>query len=147
VGGLPVSPISDEIDFPVGMGRQDIHIGRPIPPDEFQPLNLRDRRQRMLDAINQLGPSNDVEEPLTPDPDPALASAAGRWAEQTGVHPGLAVIFTLLRELPDPSPEIVAIREGAKSGVLHAPDTAEGRWLAELARRLYGPRGPKVTPL
>jgi 3-hydroxymyristoyl/3-hydroxydecanoyl-(acyl carrier protein) dehydratase len=143
VGGLPVAPVADEIDFPVGMGRQDIYLGRPISPEEFQPLNLRDRRQRLLDAINQLGPSNEVEEPFAPDP--ALASAAGRWAEQTGAHPGLAVIFTLLRELADPSPEIAAIVEGAKTGVLHVSNTPEGQWLAELARRLYGPTGPKIT--
>jgi hypothetical protein len=28
---------------------------------------------------------------------------------------------------------------------LCVPATPEGRWLAELARRLFGPRGPKLT--
>jgi hypothetical protein len=27
------------------------------------------RRQRVIDAINHLGPANDAEEPLPPDPD------------------------------------------------------------------------------
>jgi len=143
VGGLPVTPVSQEIDFPVGMGRQDIYIGRPMSPEEWQPLNLRERRQRLLDAINQLGPSHDIEEPLAPDP--VLAAAASHWSEQTGVHPGLAVLFSLLQQLPDPSPEIAALLAGAKSGVLHVSPTPEGRWLAELARQLYGPHGPEVA--
>jgi 3-oxoacyl-(acyl-carrier-protein) synthase/3-hydroxymyristoyl/3-hydroxydecanoyl-(acyl carrier protein) dehydratase len=142
VGGLPVDPVADEIDFPVGLGQQDIHLGAPIPAEEWQSLNLRDRRERLLDAINQLGPSNDIEEPFAPDP--ALASAANRWAEQTGVHFGLAVVFTLLQQLPEPSPEVVTLIEGAKAGSLRVPATPEGQWLAEMARRLYGPHGPKI---
>ncbi len=143
VGGLPVAPVADEIDFPVSMGQQDIYLGVPLAPEAWQHLNLRDRRQRVLEAINQLGPSHEVEEPFAPDP--ALASAATRWSEQTGADFGLAVIFSLLQQLPDPSPEISAVLEGANSGVLRVPGTAEGQWLAELARRLYGPRGPHIT--
>jgi len=68
VGGLPVAPVFHEIDFPVGMGQQDIHIGRPIPPEELRSLSYRDRRQCVIDAINRLGPPNETEEPLPPDP-------------------------------------------------------------------------------
>jgi hypothetical protein len=31
------------------------------------------------------------------------------------------------------------------AGQLRVSTTPEGRWLAELARRLFGPRGPKLT--
>jgi hypothetical protein len=73
--------------------------------------NYRERRQCVMDAISQLGPRNQVEEPLPPDP--VLAAAAAQaWSERIGV--------------------------------LHVPDTAEGCWLAALARPLFGPRGPKV---
>jgi hypothetical protein len=143
VGGLPVAPVSSEIDFPMGMGQQDIHIGVPIAPDELRPLNYRDRRQRVIEAINLLGPANDVEEPLPPQP--ALAAAARAWAESTGAIMGHSVLLRILEQLPDICPEMAALVAGAHAGELRVPTTPEGRWLAELARRLFGPRGPKVV--
>jgi 3-hydroxymyristoyl/3-hydroxydecanoyl-(acyl carrier protein) dehydratase/1-acyl-sn-glycerol-3-phosphate acyltransferase len=143
VGGLPVAPVSDEIDFPMGMGQQDIHIGVPIAPDDLRPLNYRDRRQRVLDAINHLGPANDIEEPLPPQP--AFAAAVRAWSESTGANLGHAVLFCILEQLPDICPEMAALVVGARAGELRVPSTPEGRWLGELARRLFGPRGPKVV--
>jgi 3-oxoacyl-(acyl-carrier-protein) synthase/3-hydroxymyristoyl/3-hydroxydecanoyl-(acyl carrier protein) dehydratase/1-acyl-sn-glycerol-3-phosphate acyltransferase len=143
VGGLPVAPVSGEIDFPVGMGQQDVHIGRPIAPEELRPLNYRDRRQRVIDAINNLGPLNDIEEPLPPDT--AFATAAAAWAERTGADLGHAVLFRILEQLPDICPEMAALVVGARAGELRVSTTAEGRWLADLACRLLGPRGPKVV--
>jgi 3-oxoacyl-(acyl-carrier-protein) synthase/3-hydroxymyristoyl/3-hydroxydecanoyl-(acyl carrier protein) dehydratase len=143
VGGLPVAPVSDEIDFPVGMGQQDIHIGVPVTPDDLRPLNYRDRRQRVIDSINHLGPPNDVEEPRSPEP--AFAAAARAWSERTGANLGHAVLFCILEELPDICPEMAGLVAGARAGELRVPTTPEGRWLAELARRLFGSRGAKVV--
>jgi 3-oxoacyl-(acyl-carrier-protein) synthase/3-hydroxymyristoyl/3-hydroxydecanoyl-(acyl carrier protein) dehydratase/1-acyl-sn-glycerol-3-phosphate acyltransferase len=143
VGGLPVAPVSDEIDFPVGMGQQDIHIGVPITPDDLRPLNYRDRRHRVIDAINHLGPANDIEEPLPPQP--AFAAAARAWSESTSANLGHAVLFRILEQLPDICPEMATLVVGARAGELRVSSTPEGRWLAELARRLLGPRGPKVV--
>jgi 3-oxoacyl-(acyl-carrier-protein) synthase/3-hydroxymyristoyl/3-hydroxydecanoyl-(acyl carrier protein) dehydratase len=143
VGGLPVAPVSQEIDFPSGMGQQDIHIGRSIAPDDLRSLNYRDRRQRVIDAINHLGPPNDAEEPLAPQP--ALAAAVRAWSESTGANLGHAALFCILEQLSDPSPEIATMVAGARAGELRVSITPEGRWLAELARRLFGPRGPKVV--
>jgi 3-oxoacyl-(acyl-carrier-protein) synthase/3-hydroxymyristoyl/3-hydroxydecanoyl-(acyl carrier protein) dehydratase len=142
VGGLPVAPVPHEIEFPVGMGQQEIHIGRPLAPEELQLLNYRDRRQRVIDAINQLGPANDVEEPLPPDPD--FVAAVRAWSERTGTNLGHAALFCILQQLPDLSPKMAALVAGARTGELCVPSTPESRWLAELARRLFGPRGPKV---
>ena len=143
VGGLPVAPVSHEIEFPVGMDQQDVHIGRPLAPDELRPLNYRDRRHRVIDAINHLGPANEVEEPLAPDP--AFAAAVRAWCENTGTNLGHAALFCILEQLPEPSPEIAALVAGARAGELRVPSTPEGRWMAELARRLFGPRGPGVV--
>jgi len=143
VGGLPAAPVSGEIDFPVGMGQQDIHIGVPISPDELRPLNYRDRRHRVIDAINRLGPANDIEQPLFPQP--ALAAAAADWSESTGANLGHAVLFCILEQLPDICPEMAALVVGARAGELRVSTTPEGHWLAELASRLFGVRGPKVT--
>jgi 3-oxoacyl-(acyl-carrier-protein) synthase/3-hydroxymyristoyl/3-hydroxydecanoyl-(acyl carrier protein) dehydratase/1-acyl-sn-glycerol-3-phosphate acyltransferase len=143
VGGLPVAPVSGEIDFPVGMGQQDIHIGVPITPDDLRPLNYRDRRQRVIDAINNLGPANEVEEPLPPDP--TFAAAVHAWSEGTGADVGHATLFCILEQLPDICPEMAALVVGARAGELRVSSPPEGRWLAELARRLVGPRGPRVV--
>jgi 3-oxoacyl-(acyl-carrier-protein) synthase/3-hydroxymyristoyl/3-hydroxydecanoyl-(acyl carrier protein) dehydratase/1-acyl-sn-glycerol-3-phosphate acyltransferase len=143
VGGLPAAPVSGEIDFPVSMGQQDIHIGVPISPDELRPLNYRDRRHRVIDAINRLGPANDIEQPLFPQP--ALAAAAADWSESTGANLGHAVLFCILEQLPDICPEMAALVVGARAGELRVSTTPEGHWLAELASRLFGVRGPKVT--
>jgi 3-oxoacyl-(acyl-carrier-protein) synthase/3-hydroxymyristoyl/3-hydroxydecanoyl-(acyl carrier protein) dehydratase/1-acyl-sn-glycerol-3-phosphate acyltransferase len=143
VGGLPVAPVSGEIDFPMGMGQQDVHIGVPIAPDDLRPLNYRDRRQRVIDAINHLGPANDIEEPLPPQP--AFTAAARAWSESTGADLGHAVLFRILEQLPDICPEMATLVVGARAGELRVSSTPEGRWLAELARRLFGPRGPGVV--
>ena len=143
VGGLPVAPVSEEIDFPVGMGQQNIHIGRPIAPDALRPLNYRDRRQRVIDAINNLGPANDVEEPLPPQS--ALAAATRAWSERTGANLGHAALFCILEQLPDICPETAALVAGVRAGELRVSSTPEGHWLAELARRLFGPRGARVV--
>ena len=36
VGGLPADPMDRRIEFPLGMGTQDIYIGRPMPIEQFQ---------------------------------------------------------------------------------------------------------------
>jgi 3-hydroxymyristoyl/3-hydroxydecanoyl-(acyl carrier protein) dehydratase/1-acyl-sn-glycerol-3-phosphate acyltransferase len=143
VGGLPVAPVSGEIDFPVGMGQQDVYIGVPITPDDLRPFNYRDRRQQVIDAINHLGPSNEVEEPLSPEP--AFATAAHAWSESTGANLGHAVLFCILEQLPDICPEMAGLVAGARAGELRVSTTPEDIWLAELARRFFGPRGPKLT--
>jgi hypothetical protein len=58
---------------------------------------------------------------------------------------GHAVLFCILEQLPDICPEMAGLVAGARAGELCVPTTPEGRWLAELARRLFGPRGPKLT--
>jgi hypothetical protein len=142
-GGLPVEPLAVRTEFPVGMGRQDVFLGPPIDPDLLRPLNYGERRDRVMAAINALGPPNEVEEPLAPDP--ALEAAIRRWATETGATLGHATFYRILECLPSPSPAVATLLEGARAGVLRLPATAEGRWLAELARRLFGERGPRVV--
>jgi len=54
-GGLPLGDATTSLDFPVGYGRQDYYIGRPIRPDELRPLNLLERQRLVLASINALG--------------------------------------------------------------------------------------------
>ncbi len=97
----------------------------------------------MIDAINGLGPAASEEVPLPPDPE--FAAAAREWTESTGASPEHAALFETLRRLGTPGEEISLLLAGARAGRLELRDDARGRWLAELARRLYGPRGPGVT--
>lgn len=141
-GGLPVAPLEERAEFPLHMARQDIHFGRPIAPDELEGLNYRERIERVLDGINRLGPSNELEQPLPPDP--AFEDRVRGWMDQTGSSLGPATLYRLIEQLADPCPELAALVHGARDGQLELPRTATGRWLGELAQRLYGPRGPKL---
>ncbi len=93
-GGLPVAPASEKLEYPVGMGRQDYHLGAPILPQELAELPLKPRIARVVDAINALGPDASTETPLAGDPE--LAQAALSRVSRTGLGLGLATIVELL---------------------------------------------------
>ena len=142
-GGLPPEPLAEKIDVPVGYARQVYWIGRPILPEELEPLGFVERTERVLAGINGLGPSNDVEEPGAPDP--AFGAAVDEWIARTGVAPFWAIVYSVLRELPDPSPGTRLILDGARDGRLVLGSSPVDRWIGALARRIYGERGPEVV--
>ncbi len=41
VGGLPADPLETRLEFPLGMGRQDIHLGTPLLPEHLRRPPLR----------------------------------------------------------------------------------------------------------
>lgn len=143
VGGLPVHSLGERLEFPVGMGRQDLYLGELLTADSLRPLAYGERRERVLSAINDLGPSAAVESPL--EQDPVFEASVRQWMAQTGASLGHAATFRILEALESPSAPIRELVRAARTGNLKVPDTDEGRWLAELARRLYGERGPKVS--
>ncbi|HWZ50724.1 MAG TPA: beta-ketoacyl synthase N-terminal-like domain-containing protein [Granulicella sp.] len=66
--GLPVEPLlSGKLEFPIGYGGQNYYIGEPIPPSELRSLSLLDQKQRILTAIQALGPASGEETPAPPD--------------------------------------------------------------------------------
>lgn len=142
-GGLPAEALAEKIDVPVGYTRQVYRIGRPILPEELEPLGFVERTERVLAGINGLGPSNDVEEPGAPDP--AFGAEVDAWVERTGVARFWAIVYNVLRELPDPSPDTRRILDGARDGRLVVGTGPVDRWLGALARRIYGERGPEVV--
>ncbi len=153
-GGLPVEPLAERLEFPVGFARQDYWLGRPLLPEELASLSYGERRAAVIDAINSLGPPNAEEEPRPPDVE--FAAEVEAWIERTGASPEHAVIYKTLEKLAEPSPEVRQLVAGVPLGGSRGEDTAEtghldvaeddaGRWLAELARRLYGERGPRVV--
>jgi 3-hydroxymyristoyl/3-hydroxydecanoyl-(acyl carrier protein) dehydratase/1-acyl-sn-glycerol-3-phosphate acyltransferase len=135
IGGLPADPVEKRLEFPVGMGRQDIHFGRPILPEELAPLHYGARKKLVIDAINDLGVPNEQEQPLPADP--AFARRVLAWQRQTGVSPEHATLHEALAELASTSEPIGRLLRATNAAEL-ADTSPQGRWLAELGRRLLG---------
>jgi 3-hydroxymyristoyl/3-hydroxydecanoyl-(acyl carrier protein) dehydratase/malonyl CoA-acyl carrier protein transacylase/1-acyl-sn-glycerol-3-phosphate acyltransferase len=145
VGGLPVEPLTTRIEFPLGYGKQDYWIGRPILPEELAALPYKDRKAHVIAAINALGPELARETPMAPDP--AFSAAVAAWKASTGATAEDAVLYTTLAKLERPGDEVRALLEGARTGRLVVGADARGQWLGRLAERLFGPRGPAVEGL
>jgi len=142
-GAIQTEEMPHRLEYPTGLGRMDIHFGRPILPDELAALPFKERKEKVLACINALGPDWRQEQPLPAQPE--QLSRALHWAETTGTEPPDAFLLEMIMQLEDPTPGIAALRDGIRAGKLALPDTPENRWVATLAERLYGPRGPKVT--
>ena len=142
-GGLPTTPLMQALEFPLGMGQQDIYIGEPIFPETLRSLHYGARRQRVIEAMNRLGPDLSQETPNAGDP--SFEAAVNALAETNGTNVGHAVFLHLLRTMPDPSDEMRAFINAKPGETLTLPQSAEGRWMAELARRLLGPNGPRLN--
>lgn len=76
-GGLPIEQLDYKIDFPVGYGSQDYVLGYPITPDDLARMDLKDRKQAILDGINGIAPIPEIEAP-NPENSAFEAGVAGR---------------------------------------------------------------------
>lgn len=142
VGGLPVQPLEARLEFPVGFGRQDYWIGRPLLPEELAKLPLKARKDVVLAAMNGLGPALADEVPLPGDA--TFAAEVQAWHERTGACMEDAVLFATLAGVAQPGDEVKALLEAARTGRLTLTGDARLQWLGKLAQRLFGPRGPQV---
>ncbi len=131
VGGLPVEPIGSRLEFPVGMGQQDLWLGKPILPEALAGMGLKERKSAVIEAINGLGPTNAAEEPFPGDP--AFEARVAAWQAETGVSAEDAVLACVLADAVTPTAETRAIL-----GARIAPPV--GDWARALARRLTGAR-------
>ncbi|MEM9072743.1 MAG: beta-ketoacyl synthase N-terminal-like domain-containing protein [Myxococcota bacterium] len=132
--GLPSEPAADKLEYPVGMGRQDYHLGAPIFPEALKGLPYKERTESVVAAINALGPAEDT--PSAPNGE--LATRVATWMEQSGVSVGLATILEVLRDAPDASESVRRLARGASSRELAVGPSPEEQWLGELATLLYG---------
>jgi len=143
VGGLPSAALETRLEFPYGMAKQDYYFGAPILPSKLASLSYKARIELVVSAINGLGPPNEIEEPHAGDP--ALEASVQSWMRDTGAEYGPATLFRLLEALADPCDDVRDLVRGARAGEARFPDTIKGRWVAELARMLFGSRGPRVV--
>jgi len=88
-------------------------------------------------------PPNDEERPSPGDA--SFAAAVSDWQQRTGASLGYATIFRILEVLTGACAEVQALVRGGSAGRDDAPASAEGVWLADLARKLFGPNGPTVV--
>lgn len=134
-GGLPVEEMKDVRDFPMGYGRQDYHIGKPILPEELKKQAYADRRKLVIDAINGLGPSCKTERPNPPDP--VFMKEVSSWIAEKGVSEVQAVIFKAFERLQDHDPESRRFIQRAYDKSVTFGDDPKGKWLSELAAWLF----------
>ncbi|MBL9038254.1 MAG: polyketide synthase dehydratase domain-containing protein [Archangium sp.] len=145
VGGLPVQPLTERIEFPVGHGAQDIWVGSPIMPETISALPLKQRKDVVLAAMNALGPPLEEEVPLAPKPD--FAAAVNEWHQRTGASVEDSTLFVTLALSKTLQPDAAALVEAARLGHLQVGADAKQQWLGRLAQRLFGPKGPRITGL
>jgi 1-acyl-sn-glycerol-3-phosphate acyltransferase len=141
-GALPVQPVFGKLEFPIAHCAQDYHIGAPIPSERLRDLAYAERGRHVLSAMNALGPPHHREKPNPGDS--AFAASVRQWQKETGASEVEATFFRILQEVEDPGAETVRLIDGARRRVLRVGEDEGSSWLAELARRLYGPRGPSV---
>jgi hypothetical protein len=136
VGGLPIEEMETTLDFPVGYGKQDYYVGRPIMPDELRVLPYAERRKFVMDAINNLGPSNETEVPYPPNP--AFEKAVKTWMEKTGATEVKTVLFKAFETLQSPTTEetraLIRAAHGDRTGF---GNDARGRWLSQMVEWLF----------
>ena len=135
-GGLPVSEAAARLEFPLEDGSQDYYFGTPVLPDVLRRAPYAKRKEIVIDAINNLGPSSGAEQPNPPDPE--FGAAVDEWRRTTQTTVEYATLFTALQRLRDPGPQALALLAAASGGHLSVPDDEYGMWLQDLAERLLG---------
>jgi len=132
-GGLPIEPLAARIEFPLGFGRQTYRLGRPLRPEELAALPNKQRVDRVLAALNGVGPSPGEEKPTPPDTDFAVDVAARR--ERMGLAEESAVLFEAVSRCGERSPVMQALLE------TRAPaDAGLAAWCDRLAEQLGWPK-------
>jgi len=135
VGGLPAEPGETRLEFPVGMGRQDIWFGRPILPEELSALHYGARKELVIDAINGLGPANSIE--LPSEGDAAFAERTQEWQSTRGVSHEHAALGCILEDCAAPTEATRRLLDASSAADIEST-SPEAAWLHQLASRLLG---------
>ncbi|MCB9660085.1 MAG: 1-acyl-sn-glycerol-3-phosphate acyltransferase [Sandaracinaceae bacterium] len=131
--GLPLDAAPERLEFPVGLGRQAYHMGAPIAPDELRSLTYKARTERILSAINTLGPALESEEPSRPEP---LEGPV-----RDGVVAPYQTLMNAVAQFAPANSPLRAMCAAATFDDAARVGGAEGPFLLGLARLLYGRAG------
>jgi len=135
-GGLPVAEVAERLEYPLGYGAQDIYVGSPISPIELGSMSLGDRREKMLDCLNTLGPDLKTEEPN--DPNQSFANGVEALVSDHGMPPARAAVLHAIEKDPDTSEALKQLISAIKSGETLPKGTVEEAWLGGLADWFMG---------
>jgi acyl transferase domain-containing protein/3-hydroxymyristoyl/3-hydroxydecanoyl-(acyl carrier protein) dehydratase len=101
--GLPEQPLTQRAEFPHGFGPQRYVIGPALGKRELTGLNLRDRKTRVLNAINSVSPIEDAATGF----DAAFAARVKALEAERGWPETTAVLMACLEQLDDCQPQTV----------------------------------------
>jgi 1-acyl-sn-glycerol-3-phosphate acyltransferase len=135
--GLPVEELPQRLEFPVGYGRQEIYLGRPILPEQLRALPLKERKQVIIDGINGIGPQNSEEIPCAAND--ALRERVNHWLQRPNISGENAVLLAALELYRSEAALSQAFLERARTGRRSPAVTPEEHWLANFERQLFGP--------
>ena len=108
VGGLPVENSAKErYEYPYGLGKQQYRLGRPIMPEEFASLGLKDAINRVLVGINSLQ-VNDFSEMR---PDSEFSKRVSEFESQ-GAGRNEAVLWASLSSYGSEEPRVELLKKG-----------------------------------
>ena len=136
VGALPSESLEDRLEFPLGFGKQDIYIGKPLLPAELAAMDYGSRKRLVIERINALGPANSKEEPLPGDLD--FEAKVIKAIQTHGITVEDAVLREVLAEQPDPIPAVISLLNAATPSDVKAATPEETEWMVQLANRLVG---------
>ncbi|MBT6176176.1 MAG: 3-hydroxyacyl-[acyl-carrier-protein] dehydratase FabA, partial [Deltaproteobacteria bacterium] len=137
-GGLPREDLEERIEFPLNMGQQDYHFGKPIMPEELASMPYGERKKLVMAAINGLGVPS--QEEVTLAGDSSFHANVSEWSLNSGVSEDDAVLLQCLLAEPQVSEETGLILHSLNTGKLKVPRGKKGTWLKALAKRLLGSR-------
>jgi hypothetical protein len=136
-GALPVEAAPSRLEFPLGYARQDIYIGAPLPPGELATVPLAERKRRVLEAMNGLGPDLTLEQPNQPDP--AFGAEVARLAEALATTLPRAVVLHTLRQDEHCHGPLRQLVEAVAAGTVPGGQGPEADWLRQLGAWFQAP--------
>jgi 1-acyl-sn-glycerol-3-phosphate acyltransferase len=138
--GLPAVPASVDLQLPLGYGRQDYHLGRPLLPEELSALPYAERRRVVLAALNGVAPPLAEEEPAPPDE--GFAREVDRWQHGHGLTDVQAALLVTMATSGDPTLESLVehVRVASPDAPALARATGSGReWFERMVELVLGP--------
>ncbi|HJL16616.1 MAG TPA: beta-ketoacyl synthase N-terminal-like domain-containing protein [Sandaracinaceae bacterium LLY-WYZ-13_1] len=134
-GGLPVEP-GHKRDFPLGMARQDVRVGRPLDPATLGALGYGERAATVREALEALADPAEAPNP----PDPRFEARVDATEARLRIQRPHAVLLEALRDAPAPTALARRLLEAADGGPLSLDGAdPEHRWLARWGPHLWAP--------
>lgn len=139
VGGLPVEPLAERIEFPYRYGKFDIVVGKALHPETLEPMASDARRDAVLEAMIGVGEPWELEEPYPGDERIAAEVPADMAAR--GVDEAQAVLTSILGAIEQPSADTATVLKALRSGTSLPADLERRDWLVRCARDVCGHDG------